>query len=98
MARHRASINSCKQWSLNPYLRKSLQKKLEHQDRLTAQVMAILELAQVKLQALLRNPNVSPADPTLKPAADDFAMLRLVLLALLPQVGGLLLMVGRVHR
>jgi hypothetical protein len=32
---------------------------------------------------------------TLKPTADDFAMLRLVLLALLPQVGGILLMIGR---
>ena len=31
----------------------------------------------------------------LKPEADDFAMLRLVLLALLPQLGGILLMVGR---
>jgi hypothetical protein len=31
----------------------------------------------------------------LKPEADDFAMLRLVLLALLPQFGGILLMVGR---
>jgi hypothetical protein len=31
----------------------------------------------------------------LKPEADDFAMLRLVLLALLPQLGGVLLMVGR---
>lgn len=31
----------------------------------------------------------------LRPAADDFAMLRLVLLALLPQIGGILLMVGR---
>ena len=35
---------------------------------------------------------------TLRPTADDFAMLRLVLLALLPQIGGVLLMVGRVHR
>jgi hypothetical protein len=32
---------------------------------------------------------------TVKPAADDFAMLRLVLLALLPQIGGILLMIGR---
>jgi len=32
---------------------------------------------------------------TIKPAADDFAMLRLVLLALLPQIGGILLMIGR---
>lgn len=31
----------------------------------------------------------------LKPTADDFAMLRLVLLALLPQIGGILLMIGR---
>jgi hypothetical protein len=31
----------------------------------------------------------------LRPAAEDFAMLRLVLLALLPQIGGILLMVGR---
>jgi hypothetical protein len=31
----------------------------------------------------------------LRPARDDFAMLRLVLLALLPQIGGILLMVGR---
>jgi hypothetical protein len=32
---------------------------------------------------------------TVNPTADDFAMLRLVLLALLPQLGGILLMVGR---
>ncbi len=31
----------------------------------------------------------------LRPSGDDFGMLRLVLLALLPQVGGLLLMVSR---
>src|SRR5882724_3573328 len=31
----------------------------------------------------------------LQPSGDDFAMLRLVLLALLPQIGGILLMVGR---
>ncbi len=31
----------------------------------------------------------------LRPTADDFAMLRLILLALLPQVGGILLLVGR---
>lgn len=30
-----------------------------------------------------------------KPSGDDFAMLRLILLALLPQVGGILLMIGR---
>jgi hypothetical protein len=35
---------------------------------------------------------------TLQPTGDDFAMLRLMLLALLPQIGGILLMVGRVHR
>jgi hypothetical protein len=34
---------------------------------------------------------------TLRPTADDFAMLRLVLLALLPQIGGILLMVGRIR-
>jgi hypothetical protein len=33
----------------------------------------------------------------LQPTGDDFAMLRLVLLALLPQIGGILLMVGRQH-
>ncbi|CCE03534.1 hypothetical protein [Bradyrhizobium sp. STM 3809] len=32
---------------------------------------------------------------TVRPSADDFVMLRLVLLALLPQIGGILLMVGR---
>jgi hypothetical protein len=32
---------------------------------------------------------------TLRPTGDDFAMVRLLLLALLPQVGGLLLMVAR---
>jgi hypothetical protein len=32
---------------------------------------------------------------TLRPSGDDFAMLRLVLLALLPQLGGILLMVSR---
>ena len=31
----------------------------------------------------------------LRPAPDDFAMLRLILLALLPQIGGILLLVGR---
>jgi hypothetical protein len=31
----------------------------------------------------------------LQPTGDDFAMLRLVLLALLPQIGGILLMIGR---
>jgi hypothetical protein len=31
----------------------------------------------------------------LQPAGDDFAMLRLVLLALLPQMGGILLLIGR---
>jgi hypothetical protein len=34
----------------------------------------------------------------LQPTGDDFAMLRLVLLALLPQIGGILLMVGRAER
>jgi len=34
----------------------------------------------------------------LRPSGDDFIMLRLILLALLPQIGGILLMVGRVHR
>jgi hypothetical protein len=33
----------------------------------------------------------------LQPTGNDFAMLRLVLLALLPQIGGILLMVGRVQ-
>lgn len=32
---------------------------------------------------------------TVKPVADDFVMLRLVLLALLPQIGGILRMIGR---
>jgi hypothetical protein len=32
---------------------------------------------------------------TVRPSGDDFAMLRLVLLALLPQIGGILLMVSR---
>jgi hypothetical protein len=31
----------------------------------------------------------------LRPAPEDFAMLRLILLALLPQIGGILLMIGR---
>jgi hypothetical protein len=31
----------------------------------------------------------------LQPTGNDFAMLRLVLLALLPQIGGILLLVGR---
>ena len=31
----------------------------------------------------------------LRPTMEDFAMLRLVLLALLPQIGGILLLVGR---
>jgi hypothetical protein len=35
------------------------------------------------------------SDGVLRPAAEDFAMLRLILLALLPQIGGILVMVGR---
>ncbi|MGY3278070.1 hypothetical protein [Bradyrhizobium sp. S3.7.6] len=35
---------------------------------------------------------------TLKPTGDDFAMLRLMLLAILPQIGGVLLMVSRAGR
>jgi hypothetical protein len=31
----------------------------------------------------------------IQPSEDDFAMLRLLLLALLPQIGGILLMIGR---
>jgi hypothetical protein len=31
----------------------------------------------------------------LQPSGDDFAMLRLILLAILPQIGGILLMIGR---
>lgn len=34
---------------------------------------------------------------TVRPSGNDFAILRLILLALLPQVGGILLMVGRRH-
>jgi hypothetical protein len=34
----------------------------------------------------------------LRPAPEDFAMLRLILLALLPQIGGVLLMVARNSR
>jgi len=44
--------------------------------------------AAIKLAACLSHGTVNPT-------ADDFAMLRLVLLALLPQLGGILLMVGR---
>jgi hypothetical protein len=35
------------------------------------------------------------SDGLLRPGAEDFAMLRLILLALLPQIGGILIMVGR---
>jgi hypothetical protein len=34
----------------------------------------------------------------LRPAPEDFAMVRLILLALLPQIGGILMMVGRSAR
>jgi hypothetical protein len=35
------------------------------------------------------------ASRELRPTGDDFAMLRLMLLALLPQIGGVLLMIAR---
>ena len=38
--------------------------------------MAILELAQVKLQVLLRNPNVSPVDPALHVRPERFNRVR----------------------
>ena len=63
---------------------------------------AVLEAAQGKVEQQA-DPQVQAATKMIawisagyvRPTADDFAMLRLVLLALLPQVGGILLMVAR---
>jgi hypothetical protein len=40
-------------------------------------------------------PSRVDSDGTVRPSGDDFAMLRLALLALLPQIGGVLLMLAR---
>jgi hypothetical protein len=68
----------------------------ERRQALDAAMRAVEQTADPQTEAAIRV--VAWASfGTLKPAGDDFAMVRLLLLALLPQVGGLLLMIGRVR-
>ena len=58
-------------------MRKSSKETIEHQVGRVPQVMAILELAKVGLQVLLRNPNVSPVDPAFHVRPERFDRIRM---------------------
>ena len=66
----------------------------ERRQALDAAMRSIKETADPQTDAAIRIVAWA-THGALKPSGDDFAMLRLVLLALLPQIGGILLMVGR---
>jgi hypothetical protein len=63
-------------WLPNPNLWKSSKETIKHQIRGLAQVMAILELAKVSPQVLLRNPNVSPVDSAFHVSPKAFNRIR----------------------
>jgi hypothetical protein len=52
----------------------------------------VAQTTAASVKKTLANPESSTHGPS---TGNDFAMLRLFLLALLPQIGGMLLMVGR---
>src|SRR5262245_54096802 len=66
----------------------------ERQAALNAALASVEQRADPQIEAASRIVTWLTAG-MVKPSGDDFAMLRLILLALLPQVGGLLLMVAR---
>jgi hypothetical protein len=66
----------------------------ERRHALDAAMQAVRQTADPQTQAAIQLVAWA-THGALKPSGDDFAMLRLVLLALLPQIGGILLMVGR---
>ena len=66
----------------------------ERRQALDAAMQSVKEAADPQTDAAIRIVAWA-THGALKPTGDDFAMLRLVLLALLPQIGGILLMVGR---
>jgi hypothetical protein len=69
----------------------------ERRQAVDVAMRAVEQTADPQTQAAIRIVAWVSRD-MLRPSGDDFVMLRLVLLALLPQIGGILLMVGRVHR
>ncbi len=66
----------------------------ERRQALDAAMRSVEEVADPQTDAAIRIVAWA-THGALKPTDNDFAMLRLVLLALLPQIGGILLMVGR---
>jgi len=66
----------------------------ERRQALDAAMRSVEEVADPQTDAAIRIVAWA-THGALKPTGDDFAMLRLVFLALLPQIGGILLMVGR---
>ena len=66
----------------------------ERRQALDAAMQSVKEAADPQTDAAIRIVAWA-THGALRPSGDDFAMLRLVLLALLPQIGGILLMVGR---
>jgi hypothetical protein len=69
----------------------------ERRQALDAATHSVRQLADPQTEAAVRLVAWA-SHAVLQPTANDFAMLRLVLLALLPQIGGILLMVGRSAR
>lgn len=76
------------------FCREREQAVTERQRALDAAVNSVEHAADPQAEAAIKILAWLSAG-TAKPAADTFAMLRLMLLALLPQIGGILLMVGR---
>jgi hypothetical protein len=66
----------------------------ERRQALDAAIQSVAQTADPQIDAAIRIVAWATLG-ALKPTGDDFAMLRLALLALLPQIGGILLMVGR---
>lgn len=76
------------------FCREREQEVANRRQALDTATAAVAETADPQTEAAMRIVTWLSAG-FLRPQADDFAMLRLVLLALLPQIGGVLLMIGR---
>jgi hypothetical protein len=76
------------------YCRQREDAVAERQRALDAAMRNVQQAADPQIDAASRIVTWA-SDGLLKPTGDDFAMVRLILLALLPQIGGVLLMVAR---
>jgi hypothetical protein len=79
---------------VGPFCRQREQAVSDRRQALDQAMAAVSQTADPQTQAATRLVAWATMG-TLRPTGDDFGMLRLALLALLPQLGGVLLMVGR---